>query len=322
MDDIRQIQSVDINPGLFQFYDILTQQGQEITGLNQEVLGLNDDPTVAGITTALRQSAGVMGLTLLFDQLDYSQNMLAEITMDIVRNNYIPSKIKLLLGGEEPVEEFYSSVWAKYNCTVQEGFNTTTQRQLEFAQLWQLKQLGMPGLEEALVNSATIQNKDKILQKINQQQENANKTQLQQLEQAQALNQAQIDMMVAKSMSDKGSYAQKMSSLNKDILEGEKSLVEMDRVEDQALLDKARAIKELEGININHINQIISTLSMLEGLHKQRTNIMETIPQGEPNQPMPSMVNNQQQTAITGNNISPDMINANPIDRGLNNLAP
>ena len=63
----------------------------------------------------------------------------------------------------EPAPQFYNKAFGKYNADVEDGLNTQTQRQMQFAQMLQLKELGVPISPADLLEAATLQNKDRIV---------------------------------------------------------------------------------------------------------------------------------------------------------------
>ena len=111
----------------------------------------------------LRQGAGLTTLQTLFDQLDRSQKLLGRVILEVIQNNFTPGKVKRIIE-EEPTPEFYNKTFGKYDAVIEEGFNTSTQRQMNFAQLLQLRELGIPIPNESLLDAATIQNKTKLIE--------------------------------------------------------------------------------------------------------------------------------------------------------------
>ena len=72
MTDVEQILPPQVPPSMLQLSEVLGREIQEISGVNEELLGSAVDDK-AGILSMLRQGAGLTTLQGLFDQLDYSQ---------------------------------------------------------------------------------------------------------------------------------------------------------------------------------------------------------------------------------------------------------
>jgi hypothetical protein len=256
MTDIQQIIPPQIPPSFFQLQDTFSKELNLVTGINEELMGSALDDK-AGILSALRQGAGLTTLQPIFDRLDYSQNLLGELIMKVVQNNYTPGKIKNLLEGEEPAPLFYNKAFGKYHCAVELGFNTETQKQMQFAQLMQLKELGVPLPDASLIDAATIQNKTKILEVMQQQQQQAQQMQQAQMQSQMQEQQARTELAQARSIADKGLGYERVSRVEEN-----KALAQERKA--QALLDFVKAMKELESVDISHLEQLISLKQMLQ----------------------------------------------------------
>ena len=263
MTDIQQITPPAIPQYFFQLQDTFSKEMNLVSGINEELMGSALDDK-AGILSALRQGAGLTTLQPLFDRLDYSQNLLGELVMKVVQNNYTPGKIKNLLEGDEPAPLFYNKAFGKYHCMVELGFNTESQKQMQFAQLMQLKELGVPIPDASLIEAATIQNKDKIIQQMQQQQQQAQQLQTAQLQTEMQESQARTQLAHARSMADQGLGAERFSRIDENKALGIERRAKADNDEQMALLNFARAIKEIETIDISQLEKIISLQKILK----------------------------------------------------------
>lgn len=263
MSDIQQITPPPIPQYFFQLQDTFSKEMNLVTGINEELVGSAIDDK-AGILSALRQGAGLTTLQPLFDRLDYSQNLLGELVMKVIQNNYTPGKIKNLLEGEEPEPLFYNKAFGKYHCMVELGFNTESQKQMQFAQLIQLKEMGVPIPDASLIDAATIQNKDKITQQIQQQQQQAQQVQMMQIQSTVQEQQARTQLAQARTMADQGLGAERFSRIEENralAMERKAAAVKDDQL---ALLNFAKAIKEIENIDIAQLEKIISLQRILK----------------------------------------------------------
>ena len=298
MTDVQQIQSPVIPPTTIQLSELLAKEMPLISGVNEELLGSALDDK-AGILSMLRQGAGLTTLQGLFDQLDRAQKNLGKIMIDIIQANFTPGKIKKILEGEEPTDQFHNKAFGKYHADVQDGLNTATQRQMQFAQMIQLKELGLPISPEDLLEAATLQNKDRIIKNLQKSEEAAAQQQQQQAEMAMQLQQSQIELAHARSQADIGLYAERTSR----VAENEASAVERihkANSEDQsATLDKIKAVKELEDIDIKHMERYFD---MVNALRSQESNIAESKVNEVSQQPIENQPGQQQQ--VNNNSIA------------------
>lgn len=249
MTDVEKIESARIDPSMIQLSEIMGKEIMEISGVNEELLGSAMDDK-AGVLSMLRQGAGLTTLQGLFDKLDYSQKLLGKLMVDIVQANFTPGKVQKILEGEQPAPQFYNKAFGKYHCAIEDGLNTTTQKQMAFAQMLQLKEAGVPVPDDVLIEACTLQNKKKLIESIQKSQQAQ-----QQMQQAQL--QAQIELIQAQTIAAKGTGIERLSRVN----ENEAFAVERraEAIKDQELgfLDLVKAVKELENMDVDHIKQIV-----------------------------------------------------------------
>jgi hypothetical protein len=262
MTDIQPIQPPQIPPSFFQLQDTFSKELMLVSGVNEELLGSAMDDK-AGVLSALRQGAGLTTLQPLFDRLDYSQNLLGELIMRVVQNNYTPGKVKSILEGEEPAALFYNKAFGKYHCMVEAGFNTESQKQMQFAQLLQLREMGVPIPDESLIEAATIQDKDKVAKVMMDKLQMASQMQQMQLQIAMQNQQAQTKLAEARTIADQGLGYERFSRIeeNKALAEERKAAAVKD--DQMALLNFAKAIRELENIDMTQLQRIIELQKLL-----------------------------------------------------------
>ncbi len=267
MSDIQPIIPPQIPPSFFQLQDTFSKEMNLVSGVNEELLGSANDEK-AGILSMLRQGAGLTTLQPLFDNLDYAQKLLGELIMDIVRANYTPGKIKNILEGEEPAPLFYNKAFGKYHCQVEAGFNTDTQKQMQFAQLMQLRELGIPLPDDQLIESATIQNKTEIIKKMQvAQQAQAQQAQVQAQMQME-LQQSQTNLAKARAMADQGLGIERISRVQENQALAEERRAEARKDDEQALLNYVKALKEIEEIDLSQLQKIIALKEVIAAQEK------------------------------------------------------
>jgi len=263
MTDVQQIQPPQIPPSMTQLSELLAREVMEISGVNEELLGSANDEK-AGILSMLRQGAGLTTLQSLFDQLDRSQKLLGKLTLDLVQTNFTPGKIKNILQTEEPTAQFHNKNFGKYDVVIEEGLNTTTQRQMQFAQLLQLREVGVPVPDDVLLEACTLQNKKKLLDSIQQtQQAQQQSAQQQQQVQMQEI-QARTELAQARAVADRGLGVERVSRVQENQALAQERRAQAHKDEESALLEKVKALKELESIDIVHIEKLITLANMIK----------------------------------------------------------
>lgn len=282
MTDIQQITPPAIPQYFFQLQDTFSKEMNLVSGINEELMGSALDDK-AGILSALRQGAGLTTLQPLFDRLDFSQNLLGELVMKVIQSNYTPGKIKNLLEGAEPAPLFYNKAFGKYHCMVELGFNTESQKQMQFAQLMQLKELGVPIPDASLIEAATIQDKDKIIKMMQEQQQQAQQMQMQQAQSAIEESKARTQLAQARTMADQGLGAERFSRIDENRALGVERRAKAVADDNMALLNFVKAMKEIENIDINHLQQIISIQQMIkqqEAIKEESMNSPQSLQNG------------------------------------------
>lgn len=268
MSDVEQIQPPQVPPSMIQLSELLAKEVSEISGVNEELLGsANDDK--AGILSMLRQGAGLTTLQILFDNLDRSQKLLGKLMLDLIQANFTPGKIKKILQNEEPSPQFYNKAFGRYDAVVEDGLNTATQRQMQFAQLLQLREAGVPIPTDQLLEASTLQNKDKLIQAIMKQEQAQSQVQQQQMQTQLGLQQAQINLAEARAQADQGLGIERVSRVeeNKALAEERRAAAVKD--EEVALLNFVKALKEIDSIDLAHVEKLLSLSSLLKNSQPQ-----------------------------------------------------
>jgi hypothetical protein len=177
---IQKIIPNAVPPSDMELANQLTDFIFRISGVNQELLGMADD-SKTGIEVMLKQGAGLVTLQKYFDQWDVALKLIGRIEQKIIQNKWSPAKIARILG-KEPNAEFLNKTFSKYDVLISEGLNTTIQQQQQYMQLRELNaELGGIIPPRFLLEHATIQGKNEIIEMLEQQQREAAEAQKQQM---------------------------------------------------------------------------------------------------------------------------------------------
>jgi len=272
MSDVHPIPTQDIPAGFFQVSSGLNQEIIDIPGANEELLGSATDEK-AGVLAMLRQGAGLTTMQPLFDQLDSSQKLLGKIQIQVIQNNFTPGKVKRIIE-DEPTPQFYNKAFGKYDAGVEEGVDSTTQRQNGFAQLIELRERGVPIPNEALLEASTIQNKTDLIETIKQSTEQ--KQQIEQLQLRLALREqeARANLADSRAFADRGLGIERISRVEENQEQAIENRTEAQTNRTQSLLNIVKAIQELESADIAQIQQLLT----IDGLVKSNVEPVEDAP--------------------------------------------
>lgn len=285
MTDVEKILPADIPPSMIQLSELLGEEISQISGVNEELLGsANDDK--AGVLSMLRQGAGLTTLQKLFDQLDLSQKLLGKLIVNVIQNNFTPGKMKRILA-KEPTKQFYDKTFGKYDCAITEGYNTATQKQMQFAQMLQLREAGVPIPPAALLAASTLQNKTELVQAIQAQEQAQQQIQQQQMQMQMQQANAEINMANATASANEAMGIERISRVNENQALAIERKSEAHRDEMTAMMNMVKALKELEHLDIMGLKELV-TMSQLIKQAEQPEPEVKPLPVQQPNlQPVP-----------------------------------
>jgi len=292
MTDIVQIQPPNIPPSFFQLQETFSKELNFVSGITEENMGqIVSNDNGSGYKEALRQNAGMTTLQPIFDRLYTSCKILGERCMEVVRKNFTPAKIKQLLEGEEPAPLFFNKAFGKYHCAVEMGYDTETQKQMQFAQFMELKKNGVNVSDARMIEAATIQKKDEWMKELEAQaQQQAQMQQMQMQMQMQEM-QARMESMKAKAAADMGLYAERTSRVQENIEMAKERKAAAVKDQDIALLNLIKAAKELQMLDMDKEHKDVDYLHRiveLQGIIKAQQNMNE----------QPKLNNNQQNGSV------------------------
>jgi hypothetical protein len=265
--DVVQIQSPMIAPTTIQLSEAMAREMPEISGVNEELLGSAIDDK-AGVLAMLRQGAGLTTLQSLFDQLDRSQKLLGRIMLQVVQNNFTPGKVKRILN-DEPNAQFYNKNFGFYDAAIEDGINTTTQRQLQFAQLLHLREVGVPIPDAALIEAATLQDKSKLIKDIEDQKQSAQEQQKKIDDAALANQMAMVKLTNAKAIADEGLGIERMSRVEENKSLAVERQASAQREQDAGILDLVKAMKEIDSLDVQNLHQLVQVALTLKNVQNE-----------------------------------------------------
>jgi Phage P22-like portal protein len=255
--DAEQIMAPSIPPSMMQVSEALGNEIMKISGVNEELLGAAVDDK-AGILSMLRQGAGLTTLQGLFDNLDRAQKLLGNVMIEAIQANYTPGKIQKILEGQQPSQQFYNKAFGKYHASVEDGINTSTQKQMQFAQLLHLREAGIPIPDSALLEASTLQNKNQLIEQIEQQQQQQQQMQQQQMQAQIEELKAKIELSHARAEADRGLGLERVSRVQENQALAIERRAQAHKDDDTAFLNKIKALKELEGMDLDHLQRLIN----------------------------------------------------------------
>ncbi len=262
MDDVQPMPIVPPSPVMLQMEEMLKDVIYRVSGVDPASMGMEVDDK-AGIISMMRQAATARNLTRLFDQADEAQRLCGELEIKFIQNMWTYGKVRQVIG-EEPSPEFDNKIFFKYGCKVVQTPLTETQQQLELAQLLHLQQIA-PDLMpmDEIIEAMTIQNKDRIIEKIQAKQKGMQEQQ-EKMAQLQ-MQQMQVDNMtkVAYAHSQEGLAKERVAKIKTDSAVAQDKLRRAHQEDTASLLNVVKALKELKGMDLEHIMQQVEILNAM-----------------------------------------------------------
>lgn len=263
---LKEIPAGQIPPSWFQEKETVNRDIMQMMQANEELMGQADDAK-AGILEYLRQGANLTMLAPIFNKLDESQKIVSQIHIDLMQKNWKAAKFARILG-KEPHPLVRSKYFTKFDIAITDGAMTPTQQWLEFRQLMEMIQAGIlpnsPEIQEVLLKTAPLQNKKDLLE-ATQKAAQAQAKQMQAQQQAEMMTaQAQSQLYQSQAAANQGIANERNAKVQENQALAIERIKEAQAKNDQAALDKAKAIKELADIDLAQLERALSILRLLE----------------------------------------------------------
>lgn len=255
IDDIQKIEAPNPPVAQMQMTETLQKLMIDTTGTNETNLGLSDDK-VAGVLNMLNQRAGIQTLNSIFDNLDKAMKYFGLIRLKVIQNKWLPQKIERILN-EKPSEQFYDRAFGTYDCVVEDGYDTSTQRQLAFAQAIKLKEMVPEIPSSFLVSKSTLQDKNDLVKMLEEQEKAQGQQAQAQAQAAQQEQSAAIGMADAQAAYQRAGSRERDSRIYGNMAEMDEREAEALKDREQAVLNKIKALSELEDLEMDKIEKFL-----------------------------------------------------------------
>jgi len=264
---LERLQPAQIPPSFFDLKNMHDQDLMKVANISEELLGQADSEQDSGLKVMLRQSAALVGLQDIFDNLRFSQEIVSKKVIKMLQS-WSPEKMRRIMN-EEPDERIYNLSASKYDIAVQEGVLTNSQQQLFFRQLIELRELGEPIPPGLLAKVAPLQGKTEYMQamdEFNKQQQQA-QAQAQAVEMEKLRTQAELfqSQSIANIASAKERFTRSVANMG---LEDERASQSIENRAD-AVLKRAQAAKQLEAMDDDKILKLLDVFLKLEDLNRE-----------------------------------------------------
>jgi len=277
--DVAPIPAPPVANGWMELIQTIEKEIMDIVGPEELFAQNMGAKEMTGVLMKLKMGAGLTGLRNIFDRLNQMQISVGEIVLDLIMNNFGIGKMTHILG-KEPSELIKTSLtpenqllkmassMLKYNCVVEEAEMTATQRQLQFLQALQLRQLGIPISNKYILEKSTLQGKKEIIEDIEQQEQQAAQVQQQQV--SQELEQARVltRSLEAKAQSDFAMAEERKATSVQKIALAKQEASQAVHQRASAALDNAKALRELEDMEEDRLIKLANFIVEIQAKQK------------------------------------------------------
>lgn len=277
--DVAPIPPPPVAAGWMELIQTIESEIMDIVGPEELFAQNMGAQEMTGVLMKLKMGAGLIGLRNIFDRLNQMQMYVGDIMNELILNNFGVGKIAHIIG-EEPSEMIKSvltpenqlmkmaSSMLKYNCDVEEAEMTSSQRQLQFLQALQLRQMGIPISNKYILEKSTLQGKKEIIEDIAQQEQQAQQMQQAQSQQAFQHQEILTRSLEAKSQSDFAAAEEKKAQAVQKIALAKQETSQAVHQRAAAALDNARALKELDEMDENRLMKLANFIIDLQERQK------------------------------------------------------
>ena len=174
--------------------------------------------------------------------------------------------------GEDPTPEFSDRVFFEYSCVVEDGLNTTTQKQMQFAQLLQLAALPKIGdLIDPMdiLEASTLQDKQRIIDNMQARQQQAMQQEQMQMQAQMQQSQVQSELLMSQSDLNRQSASYKSAQAE---TEYSTTIQKLADAQDKMSLGEERrveALQRLESIDMDKLHRLLDFFDRIQDRGKE-----------------------------------------------------
>lgn len=274
IDDAQRIDAPNIPESLFALQESFAK---DMTDMIDVGTGEGDDSDrMSSLLWKMKQDVKMLGLGPIFENFREAQYLLSKKVLKMIQN-YTPEKVQRIIK-QEPTPEFYNKTFLSYDVDIVEGVMTDNQKQSAFLQAWAMKQGGVQVPDDMLWQLSPYPISRKFQEKLEAQAEQ----QKVEAEQEAADKKQVNELLQAKAFTDISLGEERLSRIKYDAALSEERLAAAQEERARSVLDIVRASKEFaemdkkhEGMTIEHAERILGIIRGIE--EEQRFKSEQTV---------------------------------------------
>jgi hypothetical protein len=218
----------------------------QTSGINLENWSATDDPRMSSLSRLIKQAANLTVLQKYYDQWDFADKLLGDAILKIVLNNWNAEKVSLYLG-KEPSPHFYSKIFAKYQCIVEESDLTPTQQSLQAQQMMEMnerfgREIFPPSM---IIPKLNITGKGEIIPFLQQQEQQAEAVQSEAQNIQHAFEEAKLKELMSKAANNIASAKERYGRFESNIGLLEERMAEVSKNRSLSTKAKMEALEKM-----------------------------------------------------------------------------
>lgn len=261
-DAIRQLEHGDLPQAFPYITEQLNKDILQLTGLNEESLGIIDtgNSDISAKLGKQRASNGAVTTQKYFNNLDIAMKILGNKILRMIQVNYSADKIKRITD-MDVTPEFENKDFGKYDCVVKLQDLTETQREHTFMQALQLKQiLGEEFPTSVVVDMMPVSNITAV-RKAYQQQAEQQQQAKQGMQEQEEINKRLINAEIVHKLSlaeqERETGVYKQAAAIQQLSNGEANRA-------KANLDNIKSVREIEGMQQDQLMKVMQFVLALQ----------------------------------------------------------
>lgn len=269
--DVAPFPAPPVAQGWQELIQTLDQEIMSIVGTPEELFGEGaGSKDMSGVLMKLKMGAGLTSLQNVFDRLNTSQKHLSDIHVELIQKNFSQAKVRNILG-REATPEFNDAWLTKYHAVVEEAELTDTQRQLQFLQALQLKQLGVQIPDTYILEKSTLSGKKQLMESMEAQAKQMSEMQMMQMQQQLEQGKMLTRSLEAKAQSDFAGAEERKARAVSDFGLAQERSAQAEHDLASAHLENAKAMHEIKDMQEDRLVKLANFVVDLQLKQQQLT---------------------------------------------------
>lgn len=247
---------------IIQYSQVIESLFNDLIGINETLLGQDDggNTQISGRLAQVRTANGVRSNRKIFDQTDFSQQLVGQMLIEAIQKNYSALKIQKMLN-EEPTEQFYDKNFEIFDAVLKQGVESITQKDQYYFELVNLKREGIVDVPQSeIIKALPMVGKSDLLDAVQAKEKQAQE----QAAKVAELEQMQKELINAQTEQSLALAQERRGRVIADIGLAKERASEAEGNRAQASLDRAKTMVEISKLSQEQLLQVLTFVDTLQ----------------------------------------------------------